>query len=69
MPVCRSRYRSNVKMAVRANNEELLSSIYGMIDKISAPASYNANIYVAEMPKLKRKSNNEQFKINLKCRL
>jgi len=68
MPVCRSRYRSNVKMAVRANNEELLSSIYGMIDKISAPASYNAIMYVAEMQKLKHKSNDEQFKINIKSR-
>ena len=56
-----------VKAAIQANNGELLNSIGDMINKISAPASSSsAPSSVWDAPTFKRKSNEEQFKLNRK---
>ena len=54
---------NKVQEVVKANNQELLSSISDMINKISAKPSQTS---ILEIPKFKRKSNEEQYKINTK---
>ncbi|XP_053375561.1 uncharacterized protein LOC123541068 isoform X3 [Mercenaria mercenaria] len=53
-----------VKGVIQSNNRELLSSISNMIAKISDKSS--SAISVLDVPKFKRKSNEEQFKLNAK---
>ncbi|XP_060572473.1 integrase/recombinase xerD homolog [Ruditapes philippinarum] len=53
-----------VKEVVKANNEELLGSISNMLSKISDKPS--SAISILNVPKFKRKSNEEQFKLNAK---
>ena len=55
---------TKVEQVMRANNQELLSNITGMFNKISENSSTSANLL--ELPKFKRKSNEEQFKMNSK---
>ena len=47
--------------AIKANNRDLLRDIGSMIDKISGN---NKSLKTVETPKFKRKSNEEQYKIN-----
>jgi hypothetical protein len=51
-----------VKAVVKANKEELLGSINNMLSKISDKPA----ISILNVPKFKRKSNEEQFKLNAK---
>ncbi|XP_052256625.1 uncharacterized protein LOC127861933 [Dreissena polymorpha] len=51
-----------IKDAVKSNNDALLSSISGMINKISGKSQCS----FLDVPKFKRKSNEEQYKNNAK---
>ncbi|XP_052809281.1 uncharacterized protein LOC128237738 [Mya arenaria] len=53
------RIEQKIMEVMRTNNQELLGSISGMISKISDKPSS-----LLDIPKLKRKSNEEQYKIN-----
>lgn len=53
-----------VQSALKENNEQLLKNIEGMINKISVPIPSCSDIQ--EKPKLKRKSNDEQYRHNAK---
>lgn len=53
------RIEQKIMEVMRTNNQELLGSISGMISKISDKPSS-----LLDIPKFKRKSNEEQYKIN-----
>ncbi|XP_053398087.1 uncharacterized protein LOC123550494 [Mercenaria mercenaria] len=56
--------QEKVQSALKANNEDLLKNIGRMMEKISSPSIVSVNS--TEIPKFKRKSNDEQFKHNSK---
>jgi hypothetical protein len=56
---------SKVKEVLDSNNQLLLKDIGEMLNKISATPS-SSNVNALEVPKFKRKSNEEQFKYNSK---
>ncbi|KAH3779719.1 hypothetical protein DPMN_157526 [Dreissena polymorpha] len=51
-----------IKDAVKSNNDTLLNSISGMINKMSVKSQWS----FLDVPKFKRKSNEEQYKSNSK---